>query len=166
MVAACVPGPDMVTATLDLAKSVLAEITDPEIPVLTIEDIGILRSVEIGETGVVEVTITPTYSGCPALEVIADDIVRSLRSVGIDSTVEVSYSPAWTTAWMSESSKDKLRGYGIAPPTSMLNIVEEVLCPRCNTASAKVISEFGSTACKRLLVCTSCGEPFDQFKAI
>lgn len=143
----------------------LAAVTDPEIPVLSIADIGLLRDVTLGPDDDVVVTITPTYSGCPALEVIQDDIVHHLAEAGLSATVQVSYTPEWTTDWMTDEAKRKLVGSGIAPP-GPLGVVEEVLCPRCTSREARVISEFGSTACKRLMVCTSCGEPFDQFKAI
>ncbi|MGI9666360.1 MAG: 1,2-phenylacetyl-CoA epoxidase subunit PaaD [Acidimicrobiia bacterium] len=146
-------------------RTSLDAVTDPEIPVLSIADIGILRDVAIDEGGTVVVTITPTYSGCPALEVIQGDIARHLAASGYTAQVDVSYTPEWTTDWMSDAAKDKLRATGIAPP-GVLGVVDEVLCPRCASADAQLISEFGSTACKRLMVCTTCGEPFDQFKAI
>lgn len=159
----------MVTATVGVAETarrLLDQVTDPEIPVLTIADIGILRGVDVGPDGRVVVTITPTYSGCPAMDVIAQDIVTLLASEGLDSSVEMTFTPAWTTEWMTEEAKRKLAGFGIAPPGSVIGIVEEVLCPNCAEATSRIISEYSSTACKRMRVCTSCGEPFDQFKAI
>ena len=167
----------MVTSTVTAEEVVelLSRVTDPEIPVLTIADIGILRDVTVEPGGRVTVTITPTYSGCPAMEVIERDIITLLADHDIVAGVVTAFSPAWTTDWMTDEARAKLRGYGIAPPgeaprggsaSGPLGVVEEVLCPRCASAHTNVVSQFGSTACKRLMVCTSCGEPFDQFKAI
>jgi ring-1,2-phenylacetyl-CoA epoxidase subunit PaaD len=169
MDAASVSGAGMVTPTTDISpslRSILSEVTDPEIPVLTIEDIGILRDINVAEDGTVTVTITPTYSGCPAMEVIESDITSRLAESGYEASVVTTLDPAWTTEWMTRVGKDKLRAFGIAPPGSVVAVVDEVLCPRCDDPATRVVSEFGSTACKRLMVCTSCGEPFDQFKAI
>jgi ring-1,2-phenylacetyl-CoA epoxidase subunit PaaD len=159
----------MVSRTMPTAASVraiLEQVTDPEIPVLTIADIGILRDVAVDADGRVTVTITPTYSGCPAMEVIASDVRTALADAGYDATVATVFNPPWTTAWMSDEAKRKLAGFGIAPPGSAIDIVAEVLCPNCASSATRVIAEFSSTACKRMLVCTSCGEPFDQFKEI
>ncbi len=153
--------------TVEEITRLLDAVVDPEIPVLTIADIGILRNVTVGDTGAVTVEITPTYSGCPALGVIEEDIVAALAGAGIDEvTVEVRHFPVWTTEWLTPAAKQKLVGFGIAPPDSVLAIVPEVLCPRCTSSGTAKVSEFGSTACKSLWVCTSCGEPFDYFKAI
>jgi len=153
--------------TVEEMTRLLDAVVDPEIPVLTIADIGILRDVTIGANGAVTVEITPTYSGCPALGVIEEDIVAALADAGIhDVTVEIRHSPVWTTEWLTPEAKQKLAGFGIAPPDSVLNIVPEILCPRCSSTGTAKVSEFGSTACKSLWVCTSCGEPFDYFKAI
>lgn len=139
---------------------VVASVVDPEIPVLTIEDLGILRSVD-SEDGKVTVTITPTYSGCPAMRQIEDDIAAALLREGVeDFEVKVTHNPAWSTDWISEEGNRKLKEFGIAPPTPM----EEVLCPRCAGENPRLIARFGSTACKALMVCSSCGEPFDYFK--
>ena len=155
------------TVTAEHVRELLEAVVDPEIPVLTIEDLGVLRDVRIGDAGEVEVAITPTYSGCPAMEVIEADIVATLAEAGLSTTVVTVLDPAWTTDDLSEVGKMKLRDYGIAPPGSAtIRVVEEVRCPRCDDGATRVVSEFGSTACKRLMVCTSCGEPFDQFKAI
>jgi ring-1,2-phenylacetyl-CoA epoxidase subunit PaaD len=151
------------TTALEDVRDVLDSVTDPEIPVLTIADIGILRSVAVDADGVVSVDITPTYSGCPAMEVIREDIVSALATAGYEAEVRMVFNPPWTTAWMSDIARRKLAGFGIAPPRPELGIVDEVLCPRCGSSSREV-SAFGSTACKRLMVCTSCGEPFDHFK--
>lgn len=165
-----VSGRNMVMATVQTAdevRALLDEVVDPDIPALTIADIGILRGVTVDGSGRVEVTITPTYSGCPALAVMEEDIVAVLGRHGItDVSVEVTHSPAWTTEWMTPEAKAKLIGFGIAAPGSVLDVVPEVLCPRCSSSSASQISEFSSTACKSLWVCTSCHEPFDYFKAI
>lgn len=149
----------MVTIATDLRASV-ASVVDPEIPVLTIEDLGILRSVDSdGDT--VVVTITPTYSGCPAMRQIEDDIATALSREGVDSyEVRVTHNPPWTTDWITEEGHRKLAEYGVAPPTSPT----EVLCPQCQAEGPEMIARFGSTACKALMVCSSCGEPFDYFK--
>lgn len=142
-------------------RQVVSLVVDPEIPVLTIADLGILRSIE-NESGTVVVTITPTYSGCPAMRQIEDDIARALQFEGVDDfEVRVSHAPPWTTEWISEEGHRKLAEFGIAPPGP----VEDVLCPRCENDSPRMIARFGSTACKALMVCSSCGEPFDYFKA-
>ena len=152
----------MTTATLDLAgiTPAVESVVDPEIPVLTIDELGILRSVE-DEEGRLAVTITPTYSGCPAMRQIEDDIVAAVQRLGVDQIeVRTTYSPAWTTDWISEEGHRKLAEFGIAPPTAL----EEVVCPRCAEDSPRLIARFGSTACKALMVCSVCGEPFDHFK--
>ena len=147
-------------------EELLAEVVDPEIPVLTIADLGMVRGISADDDGGVTVAITPTYSGCPALGVIEEDIVAVLTDAGYDRvTVETVFSPAWTTDWMTEDAKRKLNEYGIAPPGAVDAEPAPVLCPRCSGA-ANLVSEFGSTACKALMVCTGCGEPFDHFKAI
>lgn len=142
------------------ARRVVASVVDPEIPVLTIDDLGILRSVEQGEDTVV-VTITPTYSGCPAMRQIEEDIASALAKEGFsDFEIRVTHNPAWSTDWMSEEAHRKLAEFGIAPPTGL----SEVLCPRCQSDHPRMVARFGSTACKALMVCASCGEPFDYFK--
>ena len=148
------------------ARRALATVVDPDIPFLSIEEIAILREVVLDDAGHVQVVITPTYSGCPAMDVITQDIVSVLTSAGFgDVAVDVVYSPAWTTEWMSLEARNKLAANRIAPP-GPLGVVDEVLCPLCSSGDVKTISEFGSTACKSIMVCTSCGEPFDHFKAI
>lgn len=152
-------------ATPTEIRAMLDAVVDPDIPVLSIADIGILRDVVVDGDSVV-VAITPTYSGCPALAVMEEDIVSALESHGIgDVRVEVRHSPVWTTEWMTDEAKRKLVEFGIAAPDSPLAVVPEVLCPRCSSDGATKVSEFSSTACKSLWVCTSCGEPFDYFKA-
>lgn len=148
-------------------EDLLAEVVDPEIPVLSIADLGILRGASIGEDGAITVTITPTYSGCPAMGVIEEDIVSALQAAGYDRVVvETTFSPAWTTDWMGDEAKGKLREYGIAPPDEVDATPQPVLCPQCSAAETRLVAEFGSTACKAFMVCSSCGEPFDHFKAI
>jgi ring-1,2-phenylacetyl-CoA epoxidase subunit PaaD len=141
------------------ARKIASAVVDPEIPVLTIEDLGILRDVRVEDDTVI-VTITPTYSGCPALRQIEDDLVTAMSTAGLEARVEVSHNPAWTTDWISDEARHRLEEFGIAPPT----LPEEIVCPRCRAAAPKTISRFGSTACKALLVCSACGEPFDYFK--
>jgi ring-1,2-phenylacetyl-CoA epoxidase subunit PaaD len=150
----------MATATLEAIRSVAGTVVDPEIPVLTIDDLGILRDVRL-EAGTVVVTITPTYSGCPAMGQIEDDLVSALARAGHPrARIETIYHPAWTTDWISPEGHRKLAGFGIAPPTPP----GDVQCPRCEADQPRTIAQFGSTACKALMVCSSCGEPFDYFK--
>jgi ring-1,2-phenylacetyl-CoA epoxidase subunit PaaD len=151
------------------AWDVAASVVDPEIPVLSIADLGILRDVTIDD-GRVEVTITPTYSGCPAMNMITLEIELALEREGFrDSKVRTVLAPAWTTDWMSEEGRRKLREYGIAPPQTAssrraLFGVDHVVCPQCGSTDTEVLSEFGSTACKALWRCRKCREPFDYFK--
>jgi ring-1,2-phenylacetyl-CoA epoxidase subunit PaaD len=153
--------------TQDEIRWLLQQVVDPDIPVVSIDEIGILRDITVSETGDVVVYITPTYSGCPALGVIEEDVVSVLEQAGIDKVrVEIRHFPVWTTEWLTSEAKHKLANYGIAPPDSVLAVVPEVLCPQCASESTTKVSEFGSTACKSLWVCTSCREPFDYFKAI
>ena len=146
-------------------SAILASVTDPEVPVLTISDLGIIRDVRINDEEV-EVIITPTYSGCPAMDMIAVNIKLALIENGYSKIKVTSVlSPAWTTDWMSEDGKRKLIAYGIAAPNKKFEIPEDgVQCPQCNSTSTKLISEFGSTACKALYQCNDCKEPFDYFK--
>jgi ring-1,2-phenylacetyl-CoA epoxidase subunit PaaD len=151
------------------AWNVAASVVDPEIPVLTIADLGVLRDVRVAD-GRVEVAITPTYSGCPAMNMIAIEIELALERAGIrNSKVRTVLSPAWTTDWMSDDGRRKLREYGIAPPQAAssrraLFGVQQVECPQCGSADTELLSEFGSTSCKALWRCKSCREPFDYFK--
>jgi len=151
---------------------ILGEVTDPEVPVLTILDLGIVREVKIDNEGI-EVIITPTYSGCPAMDAITIDIRLKLAEAGFKKVKITSIlSPAWTTDWMSESGKQKLKAYGIAPPNKKQQVCnqelfaanEAIQCPHCDSYNTRRISEFGSTACKALYQCNDCKEPFDHFK--
>lgn len=153
-------------------RQILEQVTDPEIPVLTIADLGIVRDIRI-LGNLVEIVITPTYSGCPAMDAIAIDIKLKLAEAGYTKVKITSVlNPAWTTDWMSEAGKEKLKAYGIAPPVIKQQTCnhdlfvknEAVQCPRCNSYHTKLISEFGSTACKSLYQCNDCQEPFDYFK--
>jgi ring-1,2-phenylacetyl-CoA epoxidase subunit PaaD len=146
-----------------------AQVVDPEIPVLTIADLGVLRDVAVHD-GRVEVEITPTYSGCPAMNMIALEIELALEREGIARpAIRTVLSPAWTTDWMSEDGRRKLREYGIAPPVNgsgrrALFGKQQVECPQCGSEDTELLSEFGSTSCKALWRCKSCREPFDYFK--
>jgi ring-1,2-phenylacetyl-CoA epoxidase subunit PaaD len=154
------------------ARDAIEQVCDPEIPVLTIADLGVLRSLDLATDGTVEVTITPTYSGCPAMDVIGFEVKAALLKAGIDKArVRQVLSPAWTTDWMSEAGKAKLRAYGIAPPAARTSRralfgEESIACPHCGSQQTEKVSEFGSTACKALWRCTTCREPFDYFKCI
>lgn len=154
-------------------RAVLSVVTDPEIPVLTIEDLGVLRDVTVGDDGRVEVTITPTYSGCPALDSMRDDVLRVLADAGYaDAEVRTVLAPAWTTDWMSDDGRRKLAEFGIAPPGPAAGgahgpvAVDLVRCPRCGSADTRLVSRFGSTSCKSLRACRRCLEPFDHFKPL
>jgi ring-1,2-phenylacetyl-CoA epoxidase subunit PaaD len=148
---------------------IAATVVDPEVPVLTIEDLGVLRSVRLTGDGVV-VQITPTYSGCPAVDAMRDDIIAAVTMAGYaDVLVEVVLSPAWTTDWLSQAGRSKLEKYGIAAPAprrgdGIVGLGLGVRCPRCGSLHTREASRFGSTSCKALYVCQRCQEPFDYFK--
>ncbi|WP_026541245.1 1,2-phenylacetyl-CoA epoxidase subunit PaaD [Paenarthrobacter nicotinovorans] len=174
------------------AWDIASTVCDPEIPVLTIEDLGILRGVRVvdppeaaAEHGLhdggtsrtaVEVTITPTYSGCPAMDAIGDDLRTAFEKEGYASVhINLVLSPAWTTDWMTDSGKAKLEEYGIAPPSGMaaagghsgpVRLSLAVKCPQCSSLNTKELTRFGSTSCKALFVCQDCKEPFDYFKVL
>lgn len=151
---------------------ILSTVSDPEIPVLSIMDMGVVRSASMKD-GAAHITITPTYSGCPAMDVIGDDIKKALREQGIDATVELVLSPAWTTDWITEKGRKALEDYGIAAPLSeshdkmvLLGNAKLVKCPLCGSTDTRLVSQFGSTACKALFQCNECQEPFDYFKCL
>ena len=154
--------------TIRRVWNILDSVNDPEIPVLSVIDLGIVRKIKI-ENDNVEVVITPTYSGCPAMDVIGMDIRKALAENGY-TKIKITHhlSPAWTTDWMTEEGKKKLKSYGIAPPASKTfdkdRLVLSVECPHCHSMNTKLISQFGSTACKALYQCEDCMEPFDHFK--
>jgi ring-1,2-phenylacetyl-CoA epoxidase subunit PaaD len=179
----------MTTATTTRAQQawqLLEGLSDPEIPVITLRELGILRDVREGAEGL-EVVITPTYSGCPAMGQIEDDVRHTLAAAGLQARVVTQLSPVWTTDWMSEAAREKLRAYGIAPPhacaseridsagsasvvqfaarsTTRLGAGEAIACPQCGSVNTTETSHFGSTACKALYRCLDCMEPFDYFK--
>ena len=156
--------------------SILSAVCDPEVPVLSVIDLGIIRDIKLIRTNDeegIEVVITPTYSGCPAMDVIRMNIRMELLQHGYKNVqITTVLSPAWTTDWMTEAGKQKLKAYGIAPPnpsqqvcnTQLFAEDEAVQCPHCNSYNTRRISEFGSTACKSLFQCNDCQEPFDYFK--
>jgi len=152
------------------AWDVLSTVPDPEIPVLSVVDLGIVRAVdESDDKRRVVVTLTPTYSGCPATEVIARDVRTALEASYDEVDVRTQLSPPWTTDWMSEAAKEKLHGFGIAPPAGrvtlpLLNTGAPAACPRCGSKSVEELAGFGSTPCKALWRCIECREPFDYFK--
>lgn len=166
----------MNTANVNKVYEWLADVTDPEVPVLTILDLGIVRNVQLQQTDnnetIATITITPTYSGCPAMDVIGMNIRMALLSRGIKKVnIEMQLSPAWTTDWMSESGKAKLKEYGIAPPVRKasgagLGLFEDdnIACPRCSSEDTQLVSQFGPTSCKALYKCNNCHEPFEHFK--
>ena len=164
-----------VAARCAAVRRVAATVADPEIPVITIDDLGILRDVVASGDGI-DVVITPTYSGCPAMRTIEQDIVAAVEQAGLGPVrVTQSLSPAWTTDWMTERGRAQLRAYGIAPPTARATGQgalapvtffrrEPVACPRCGSTQTTELAAFGSTACKSLRRCEACREPFDHFK--
>jgi ring-1,2-phenylacetyl-CoA epoxidase subunit PaaD len=163
--------------TRDDIFAVLQGVKDPEVPVLSVIELGIVRDVEMEGTHAVTVVVTPTYSGCPAMQVIEDDILAALRSRGVEhARVRTTYAPAWTTDWMTDEAKAKLEAYGIAPPgraptededlVPLRRRADVVRCPYCQSENTEVRSDFGSTACKSIRFCNGCRPPFEQFKAI
>jgi ring-1,2-phenylacetyl-CoA epoxidase subunit PaaD len=167
----------MTTASAEAIWTVLEGVMDPEVPVLSVVDLGIVRDVDVDETGAVIVSVTPTYSGCPAMAVIEREIVDALVRAGRpDVRVRTVYSPAWTTDWISEEGKQKLVAYGIAAPPPAFAGSDDLVplrrnepvvkCPYCGSTSTSVRSEFGATACKALMFCEHCRQPFELFKSI
>jgi ring-1,2-phenylacetyl-CoA epoxidase subunit PaaD len=166
--------------TRDDIFAVLDGVKDPEVPALSVIELGVVRDVEVDDARAVTVVITPTYSGCPAMQVIEEDILAALRAHGIErARVRTTYAPAWTTDWMTEQAKAKLEAYGIAPPgqapmgeenlvplVSLRRNADVVACPYCKSGNTELRSEFGSTACKSIHFCNACQQPFEQFKAI
>ena len=165
----------IISESIDKQKiwDLLSEVLDPEVPVLNVVELGIVRDVII-QGNRIEIVITPTYSGCPAMKVIEDDILGTLKSGGFSEIkIRTIISPAWTTDWIKEEAKEKLRIYGIAPPekstadkSSITGKPKNLSCPRCGSKQVDMISQFGSTACKALYRCISCREPFDYFKCL
>jgi ring-1,2-phenylacetyl-CoA epoxidase subunit PaaD len=159
---------------LDRARRAASEVPDPELPVLTIADLGVLRGVSL-DADQVTVTITPTYSGCPAMDAIRADIVTTVTAAGFDDVVvRTVLAPAWSSDWISDAGRRKLEEYGVAPPPPVrepsvagpVALHLSVRCPRCGSTDTRELSRFGSTACKSLWSCSTCGEPFDRVKAI
>lgn len=158
-------------ATNEKIWQILEQVTDPEIPVLTIIDMGIIRDIKVDDDQV-EVVITPTYSGCPAMNMIEVEIKAALQENGCQNPkVTTVLSPAWTTEWLSENGRKKLKAYGIAPPVeaskdknALFQDEKEVQCPQCDSFDTQLVSQFGSTPCKSLYKCKNCLEPFDYFK--
>ncbi|MDC7997501.1 1,2-phenylacetyl-CoA epoxidase subunit PaaD [Gilvibacter sediminis] len=151
---------------------ILETVPDPEIPVLTVLDLGVIREAVRTADGV-HIKLTPTYTGCPAMDVIGDDLKSAFASQGITATIELILAPAWSTDWISEAGREKMREYGIAPPLSesadkaaLLGDQRLVPCTICKSTNTKMISQFGSTACKALFQCMDCQEPFDYFKCL
>jgi ring-1,2-phenylacetyl-CoA epoxidase subunit PaaD len=157
--------------TVDEVREVVARVPDPELPVISIADLGILRDVVVEPDGHVVVEITPTYSGCPAMDAIRDDVLDRLRAEGWnDAEVRLVLAPAWTTDWITPAGREALREYGIAPPgprgDGLVQLTLTVRCPRCGSPDTTEVSRFGSTACKSLWTCRACLEPFDHVKAL
>ena len=165
------------TAAVDreAVLAILDGVMDPEVPVLSVRELGIVRDVETDAAGTVTVTVTPTYSGCPAIQVIEQDIRGALAAAGyVDVRVRTVYAPAWTSDWIAPAARAKLKAYGIAPPApaesgalvQLMRRREAAQCPYCDSYDTEVRSEFGSTACKAVCWCRRCRQPFEEFKAI
>ena len=160
-------------ASLEDIKKVISKIPDPEIPVISIEELGVLRNIFYEEDSLI-IVITPTYSGCPAMDRFQKDIIEKLEHLKVKNyEIKMQFDPAWTTDWITEEAKEKLRDYGIAPPahkTKDKNILlgnkQRIECPMCKTKETELVSQFGSTACKAMYRCTSCLEPFEYFKCL
>ncbi len=160
------------TTSKEQIYTILDQVCDPEIPVLTVRDLGVIRDVIIHDDDSIEVIITPTYSGCPAMNTIEINIRAALQEAGYDPVkVTTVLSPAWTTDWLSEEGRRKLKEYGIAPPqeksfdkNALFSEEKNIECPHCGSTDTKMVSQFGSTACKSLYQCNDCLEPFDYFK--
>ena len=159
--------------SIEQIGKLMDEVYDPEVPVLSVNDLGIVRKIELNPTGSPVITITPTYSGCPAMDVISMNIRLKLMEHGYKNVeIKTVLSPAWTTDWMTEKGKEKLKAYGIAPPNpkqmvctpDLFQQEESIQCPHCSSYNTRMISQFGSTACKALYQCNDCKEPFDYFK--
>lgn len=158
--------------SLDAVHDLLTSVCDPEIPVLTVADLGIIRNVTLDDDRIT-VTITPTYSGCPAMNTIEADIRQVLSDTGMEIEIVTQYAPAWTSDWLTDNGREKLRDYGIAPPDTSTHSKKALLgeeavitCPHCGSNNTRLISEFGSTACKAMHHCDDCLQPFDYFKCI
>lgn len=162
-----------VVRDLEFVRAIVGQVQDPEVPVLTIADLGILRSVT-EEAGIFHIAITPTFTGCPAMRAIENEIAAGLVAKGINNfKITTIISPAWSTDWMSEDGKRKLKEYGIAPPSQsteehlkalISGMKQPVSCPFCNSTNTRLTSPFGSTACKALHYCDGCHQPFEEFK--
>lgn len=153
-------------------REILESVSDPEIPVLSVLDLGVIREA-IEEDGIVKIKLTPTYSGCPAMDVIGDDLRTAFSEIGKKVVVELVLSPAWSTDWMTEKGFQKMEAYGIARPLTAIHDKEALLgneklvkCPQCGSKNTHLVSQFGSTACKALFQCDDCHEPFDYFKCL
>ncbi|MES2131510.1 MAG: 1,2-phenylacetyl-CoA epoxidase subunit PaaD [Bacteroidota bacterium] len=162
------------TLTKEHIFEILSEIPDPEIPVISITDLGVIRDIKLVDDSSIELKITPTYSGCPAMKQIEDDVRKKLSENGFTNIkINTIFSPPWTTDWINPEAKERLRVYGIAPPEHttedkswLTGKTKIIACPRCKSTHTKLISQFGSTACKALYQCQDCLEPFDYFKCI
>jgi ring-1,2-phenylacetyl-CoA epoxidase subunit PaaD len=169
-----VASPAVIADTLTRAWTALQEVTDPEIPVLSVIDLGLIRRLEFGGDGVLEVDLAPTYSGCPAMAVIRGAVEAALRAAGLGPVrINEALAPAWSSDWLSAAGRQKLLDYGIAPPVKPVDTPRGiwraatiVRCPRCDSASTEELSHFGSTPCKALYRCQGCLEPFEHFKCI
>ncbi|MFN4251089.1 1,2-phenylacetyl-CoA epoxidase subunit PaaD [Deinococcus sp.] len=167
------PAPSAVSVQPSAVWDALASVPDPEIPVVSITDMGMVRDVTVSDAGRVTVTFTPTFSGCPALHVIRESIEQAVRDLGVmDVDVKSTLTPPWTTDWINDDARERLRQYGIAPPAptgegQLIQLdAEPTRCPRCGSLNVRMTASFGPTLCKRMYVCDSCREPFEGFKSV
>ncbi|WP_396115645.1 1,2-phenylacetyl-CoA epoxidase subunit PaaD [Deinococcus multiflagellatus] len=167
------PEPSTINLQPSAVWKALAAVPDPEIPVVSITDMGMVRDVTVDGGGRVQVTFTPTFSGCPALHVIRESIEQAVRALGVqDVEVRSTLTPPWTTDWINEDARERLRQYGIAPPApageeQLIQLdAEPTRCPRCSSLNVRMTASFGPTLCKRMYVCDSCKEPFEGFKSV
>ncbi|MEP2935906.1 MAG: 1,2-phenylacetyl-CoA epoxidase subunit PaaD [Gilvibacter sp.] len=152
--------------------AILESVSDPEIPVLTVLDLGVIREA-ILKDNTVHILLTPTYSGCPAMDVISEDLAAAFKAKGLETKIDLVLHPAWSTDWISQAGREKMQAYGIAPPLNethdkqaLLGDARLIACPQCKSTNTKLVSQFGSTACKALFKCEDCLEPFDYFKCL
>ena len=158
--------------SMDIAWQIARQVPDPEIPVLTLGDLGIVRGIETKQDGTLLVKLSPTYSGCPAVQMIEDNVSAALKKEGFNCKIERTLSPPWTTDWISEEGREKLIAYGIAPPRVSSGKKPALFerdnpdCPKCKSGNTSLVSQFGSTPCKAHYQCANCHEPFDYFKCL
>lgn len=157
--------------TVDVIWKVLESVKDPELPVVSLVEMGIIRQVDVQPDGNVIVTITPTFSGCPALHTMKGDIIAALQTQGVEAVVETTFSPPWTSDWITETAREKLRAFGVAPAPHHggqfeVTLLDVVACPYCGSENTAIRNSFGPTPCRMIFYCNTCQQPFEQFKPL